>query len=568
MTVLGVRYLFYLWLLCSFSRVSWGQFAQSAPDKLALAQALEQESNQKKDSIILASAYYQYGKAYNSMGNHLKAQQYYMKALRILAKRGDSYELGQVYMRLSNSECVQLHCDKCIEHGRTALGIFKRIRSEKGMMIAYGCINDGYGRMWVNYHNSSPNHPFRDTLWHYALAAEKLAYKLNDSLGISDISLNIGDLYALEKNKKAVIYIKRALAYYEQKQRYFEQTSTWITLSSCYLSFGELKNAYAALRAGEQTSTKISKEQSSDKNLFQAYLKYYQAIHNYQKALEYSEKLRTLEKKTLLADHDGAISRLNIEYETQKKDNQIKNQRSEIVLRVEKQRSQQAFLVITLGLLALATTASLAFHRLYRKNQRMSRQNEELIKEQNHRVKNNLQIISSLLNLQARRLTDETARKTMYASQLRIESMAILHRKLYEGEQLGRVNLAEFIPELAEKVERSFGQTSVERQLEIDTIYLEADKATLVGLILTEILTNAWKYAFSKVALPTLRINATQMTNIIQIEVADNGLGWDKSQYTTKSLGMTLIKAQAKQLCATYQFEHDNGTVFRLKFKS
>jgi two-component sensor histidine kinase len=568
MTVLGVRCLFYLWLLCSFSRVSWGQFAQSAPDKLALAQALEQESNQKKDSIILASAYYQYGKAYNSMGNHLKAQQYYMKALRILAKRGDSYELGQVYMRLSNLECVQLHCDKCIEHGRTALGIFKRIRSEKGMMIAYGCMNDGYGRMWTNYHNSDPNHPFIDTLWYYSLASEKLAHKLKDSLGITDISLIIGNLYTLKKNKKALVYIKRALGYYVQKKRYFEQTSSWVTLANCYLSFGELKNAREALHSAEQSSQKISREPSSDKVLLETYIKYYQVIHNYQKALEYSEKLRALEKKTLLSDREGAISRLNIEYETQKKDNKIKNQHNEIRLRAENERNQLIFLTISIGLLVLAVASSIAFYRLYRRNQRISRQNEELVKEQNHRVKNNLQVISSLLNLQARRLTDESVQKAMRESQLRIESMAILHRKLYEGEQLARVDLAEFIPELVENVERTFGQVSVERRLDIAVIYLEADRATLIGLILTELLTNAWKYAFPKVAVPTLRINVTHTENTIQIEVADNGPGWDKSQHNPKSLGMNIIKAQAHQLRAEYEFEHENGIVFRLRFKN
>jgi two-component sensor histidine kinase len=568
MTIFGVRCLFCLWLISGFSRVSWGQYAPPAADKIEYAQELEQESIQKKDSAILAKAYYQYGKAYNAVGNHLTAQQYYMKALRILTKRGDSYELGQVYMRLSDLECQQEHFKKCIEHGHTALDICKHIRSEKGMMIAYGCLNNGYSKIWMSQHNSNRQHFLWDTLWYYTLASKKLVYKLKDSLAMAEINLSIGNLYAHDHDRKALTYLQRAREIFKKKRKVFELSSTCITLANCHLSFGESTKAFDALQAGERAYRQIPNESLMDRNFLQAYMNYYQATNNPPKALEYSEKLRALEKKILLTDRQGAISRLNIEYETHTKDNQIKNQQNEIRLRTENESNQRIFLTISIGLLLLAVAASIAFYRLYRKNQRISYQNEELVKEQNHRVKNNLQVISSLLNLQARRLTDENVQKVMRESQLRIESMAILHRKLYEGERLGYVDLTEFIPELVENVQQTFGQVSVERLLEIEPIYLEADRATLIGLILTELLTNAWKYAFSKVAVPTLRINATHIANTIQIEVADNGPGWDKSQRNTKSLGMNIIKAQADQLHAEYQFEYENGTVFRLKFKN
>lgn len=568
MTFFGGRILLFLCLLFSFSRISWGQFAPPAPDKIEYAKELEQESIQKKDSTILAKAYYQYGKAYNAVGNQLVAHQYYMRALRILAKRGDSYELGQVYLRLSDNEAQQSHHDKSLEYARTAGSIFKRIGSDKGVMIANGNLCRLYDRQWTKHFNKDPKHPLMDSLWYYHRASEKIAYQLRDSLAIAEVSLALGNLYSYKHDRKALSYIQRAGEIFEKKGRIFELASTQITLANCYLSLGETRQGYEALEVGERVYRQIPNESLMDRGFSEAYMNYYEATDNYQKALEHSEKLRALDKKILLSDHDGAISRLNIEYETQTKDNQIKNQRSEIVLRTENERNLRIFLAASISLLLVAAATSAAFYKLYRKNRRISHQNEELVKEQNHRVKNNLQIISSLLNLQARRLTDETAKKTMRDNQLRIESMAILHRKLYEGEQLTRVNLAEFIPELVDNVEQSFGQAPVERQLEIASIYLEADKATLAGLILTELLTNAWKYAFPKIALPTLRINAAQRANTIHIEVADNGPGWDKSQHNTKSLGMNIIKAQAKQLCATYQFEYDNGTVFQLMFKN
>ena len=536
---------------------------------MAIAQQMEQEATAQRDSAKLAEAYYLYGKAYNAKGNYLLSQQYYTKALRILDKRGDSYELGQVYLRLSDNEAEQSHTEKSLVYTRMAKDIFERIGADKGVMTTNGYFARVYVQQWVSQFNKDPQHPFYDSVWYYHRASEKIAYKLQDSLAIAESSLALGDLYTYERNlPKALEYIERARRIFAAKQRIFELSSTYITLTNCYLRFGEPRKAYEALQAGEQVYGKMTSEPKMDRNFLEAYMDCYKAMNDPYKALEYAEKLRALENKILLTDHAGTISRLNIAYETEKKDAQIKNQQRELQLRVESERNQRLAIWVSVCLLLSALAASMAFYRLYRRSQRISQQNELLVKEQNHRVKNNLQVISSLLNLQARRLTDETAQKTMRESQLRIESMAILHRKLYEGEQIAQVNLAEYIPELVENVERSFGQIPVERQLEIDSVHVEADKATLVGLILTEVLTNAWKYAFEKVAAPSLRIGVAQQESKIRLTVADNGPGWDDIEVSGKSLGMRIIKAQAAQLNAEYGFETNNGTLFWLKFRS
>ncbi len=566
MTVFQIRCVVWLGLLCSLSGMSRGQNTLPAADKLTTAQQVEREALPQRDSARLAKAYYLYGKAYLARSNYLKAQQYFTKALNILTKRGDSYELGQVYMRMSNLEGEQDHSQKCIEYARKGLAVFERIGSDKGRMIAYACLNNGYGKVWTNQHQSNRQHPLWDTLWHYTRASERLAYKLNDSLAIAEVSVSMGNLYALDQNRTALTYLNRAKDIFEKKRRIFELSSTWITLANGYLSFGEPANAWEALRAGEKVYRQIPSESLMDRNFLQAYTNYYKTTRNFAKAFEHAEKLRTLEAKIFLSDREGAISRLNIEYETQKKDNHIRSQQRELQLRAENERTGRLYLVVSLCLLAIAVVTSAALYRLYRQSQRISHQNEVLVKEQNHRVKNNLQVISSLLNLQARRLTDETAQRTMRESQVRIESMAILHRRLYEQDELAQVNLPEFITELVENVGQSFGHLPVEQRLTIAPVYLEADKATLVGLILTELLTNAWKYAFSTVDYPILKISAAQKDSTLEITVADNGPGWDGST-TGKSLGIRIIRAQATQLRAEFGVKQDNGTVFWLRFK-
>ncbi|MVM39019.1 hypothetical protein GO730_18165 [Spirosoma sp. HMF3257] len=223
---------------------------------------------------------------------------------------------------------------------------------------------------------------------------------------------------------------------------------------------------------------------------------------------------------------------------------------------------------------------SVVFFRLSRKNQRISHRNVELIKEQNHRVKNNLQVVSSLLSLQAKRLTDEAAKKAVEESRLRVQSMAIIHRKLYDGDKLAVVNLDEFIQELVNGVLKSFGYPFATVQYAIDTNSLSADKAIPLGLILNELITNACKYAFPQNENPHLTVRCYAQHAKLYLQVTDNGPGLevpviqtdDLYDPQTKSFGMSLIQAQVMQLNGTYQFSsadktESTGTTFTMEFK-
>ncbi|MFD2936407.1 sensor histidine kinase [Spirosoma flavum] len=215
---------------------------------------------------------------------------------------------------------------------------------------------------------------------------------------------------------------------------------------------------------------------------------------------------------------------------------------------------------------------SIVFFRLYRKNQCIGATNAELVKEQNHRVKNNLQIVSSLLSLQANRLTDESAKNAVAEGQLRVEAMAILHRQLYDGDQLAMINPAEFIPELVDMVLQTFGYTHVRLVYDIDAFVLPADSALPVSLILNELTTNACKYAFPDHPDPVFHVSCRQKKNQIDLLVADNGPGMlpqfpiDARSTSSTSFGMRLIQMQVDQLRGMYTFAKQTGTVFTLTF--
>ncbi|MCD8538580.1 MAG: sensor histidine kinase, partial [Leadbetterella sp.] len=293
----------------------------------------------------------------------------------------------------------------------------------------------------------------------------------------------------------------------------------------------------------------------------------YASMGHWQQALAYAEKAHTFEKINYLQDREGAVSRLEMEYETEKRQVLLKAREEEIALKNENARTLRLF-VLLLGVISLVTLGiSVLFYRLYRKKQRLSKQNELLIREQNHRVKNNLQSISSLLSLQSHELQqDSKALEVINESRQRVESMAILHRKLYKNHYPGSAFLPDFLEEIAENVLNSYGQSIAQLEIEVEPLHLPANKAVHLGLILNELITNSCKYAFPSHPEPMLQIICKRTPDArLYLGVADNG---DQGHIPPSGdgFGMQLIEMEVEQLYGKYHFSFHNGTLFTMTF--
>lgn len=163
----------------------------------------------------------------------------------------------------------------------------------------------------------------------------------------------------------------------------------------------------------------------------------------------------------------------------------------------ENLRTQQWLLAAAVALLLVTMGAIAVYYRLYRQKQRLSRHNAELVDEQNHRVKNNLQVVSGLLQLQINRLADPATIAAVKDTQSRIEVMAVLQRRLYDASRTTASRASEFIHEVVGTSLKSFGCGHIVPDYVIpENIALSPDHALAVGLIVNELTTNACKYAF------------------------------------------------------------------------
>jgi two-component sensor histidine kinase len=196
--------------------------------------------------------------------------------------------------------------------------------------------------------------------------------------------------------------------------------------------------------------------------------------------------------------------------------------------------------------------------------------NEILLKELHHRVKNNLQVIYSLLNLQKRRVRNKESNELIRSMQNRIQTFALVHSNLHNTQEFEFVNVKEYIETLVAHLILVFQHEEdipVTIQYDIDTeLQLSLEKITSFGLILNEIISNAFKYAFTQVKNGILTIRVQRQGAKISIVISDNGPGKESDLTDSGQLGMKLITLMCKQMDATHEMRADGGIIHQITF--
>ena len=197
---------------------------------------------------------------------------------------------------------------------------------------------------------------------------------------------------------------------------------------------------------------------------------------------------------------------------------------------------------------------------------------ETLLREIHHRVKNNLQIISSLLNIQSDNVTDPTVLSSIKEGQSRVQAMSLIHQNLYQSEHLSNVDIENYLKELVVYLSEMFAGQNKDIEIVVDAnkIEFDIDTAIPLGLIVNELVSNAYKYAFDnqqkgKVQIGIKAINDTDY----ELNVKDDGKGLpdDFDPTKSKSLGLKLVKILSKQLRGKFKSSSSNGAVFVVTFK-
>ncbi|MCC5925537.1 MAG: PAS domain S-box protein [Bacteroidetes bacterium] len=215
-----------------------------------------------------------------------------------------------------------------------------------------------------------------------------------------------------------------------------------------------------------------------------------------------------------------------------------------------------------------ANVASVALQRKFAERNLVQslREKEVMLKEIHHRVKNNLQIVSSLLELQAFQLSDPVVRLLFNESQTRVRSMAMVHEKIYQSDDLSNINYRDYIEQLMAYLFESYMPKNIKTEIDADDVMLNIDTAVPLGIIVNELITNSLKYAFPGGEKGTIYARLRKRGPKVELVVGDDGVGLPVSIQNGEktTLGLELVNALIQQLDAEMEINTEEGTRFTI----
>ncbi len=400
-----------------------------------------------------------------------------------------------------------------------------------------------------------------------------------------EVGTSYGTLGNVEFERKnydlAITYFRKALEKFNKESQDYAGY-----LFNIGFAYNKLGNTASALDYLER-SLAIRKKLNIPVDLRESYqglAETYQRSGDYKKAFENLTLFQAYNDSVFNETKNKQLAELETLYETEKKDKAIADleQEKELQnLRAEKQQAQiylsAGGLVILLGVSGLffrqATMRKKHNQELEIKNTEIAKQNAErelLLKEIHHRVKNNLQIISSLLSMQTRGLKDDKMKDAMKESQSRVKTMALIHEKLYQYENLSKINMQEYIQQLSDFLTQTYrSDKDIKITIEATDVNLDMDMAIPLGLITNELLSNSLKYAFEEQNHGEIIIHFTQkLPGSYSLLIKDSGKGLSENLdiENAKSLGLKLVKTLTRQINGKLKIVPQPGASFEIDF--
>lgn len=502
----------------------------------------------------------QLGYVYERRGQLDKAADYAMECLRLGEKLGDKKAIALAYSDLSNLFWKQSKWKTGLDYGLASLAIFE----ERGIRdLDYGFTLYVVGNNYLELKQ-----------YQKALSYFKHSMAIGEHYGfynnLSDVYISLVDLYGyLKEFEKASEASLNAIKYAELLHNEFMLMRSWLSAGKLESLQGNHKGAIKNIKK----SIVIATEDFGDEYfLSQAYYmlsKAYETNEDYQNAYLALSEYDSLKDRIFTAEADQRTSLLKTEFDVANKENTILLQEAQI----QKQRTRQALVSIIAGLLLLLLLLSYkAIQNKFKVNRLLRKQNKEkefLLKEVHHRVKNNLETVSSLLSLQTAQIQDPGIISAMEESQHRVHSMGMIHQKLYIGNNLATIEMKDYFTNLTDYIIDAFGAIDrIKADVVMNCIELNVDLAIPIGLIVNELVTNSLKYAFPGDKRGALQISLMEIEDTLRLDVIDDGVGSDfKNEAQGTGFGTQLVALLTKQLDGKMVLKTNHGTAVSIQFQ-
>ncbi|MBI9035364.1 MAG: tetratricopeptide repeat protein [Bacteroidales bacterium] len=538
----------------------------------------------------LAYIYNNLGLMYHYSGIYDKAIAYNIKSLELKEKIGDQ-TIGLNHVNMALSYLKQENFDKAFEHDFIALTIFTKADKKSHIAFTYKNIGDLHSE--INQLDSAQYY-YNNSFDYYK--------ELDDKTSLSRLYMVIGNI------DKKQGHINMASQKYNKALEELPENGSQKLLYAIYSNIAELNLELAA----SDNSTKefylekasafaqkmytiahniksLNREVESYKKLYRSNLesgKNHQALQCADAYIMLSDSLYSEQKQKAILD-------LQTKYETEKKEYEIEFLNKENDLISDKlsqsellQRKQRTIILLLIAGILIFCVLIFIIFRFYLKSKQANKdllekntiitqqkkEKELLVKETHHRVKNNLQIISSLFDLQLRNSTNAQVQSALLDGMNRVKSVAIIHELLHQNNNGIHIEFHEFIKKLLTHIQASFDYSAdLNQSINIpQDLQFNIETSIPLGLIINELITNAYKYGNEDNRSCFFSINLSVQNKQYHLELKDNGPGLPEEFdfNTSKTLGLKMVHTLTKQLKGNMKYEYDNGAKFVFEFKA
>lgn len=525
-----------------------------------------------------------------------------LDSARILLERAieinsaDSLQLGISKETLAIVDEIQGKIPSAISLHYQSIAIFEAIDSKRHLAWAY----NGMGALHYQQYDY-------DEALVYFLKSMRMRKKLNDPEEVAKSMINIALIFnTKEQYDSSLFYLVQALPPFIASGDELMESIIYSNLGSTYSYMGDLENAttyynkcriiqeriddkeglgvlyrklgelHMAKNEPKQAleyydmSLKVTKELGDigryTETTQSKYL-VYESMKDYQQAYALQTEYILLRDSLINIQNKDIINEYSAKYQNEQKERTIAElelEKKNAALILAKSNNQRNVLI---AVSLIVVVVAILLFVLFRQKRKSLEERDVLLKEIHHRVKNNLQVISSLLNLQADSLDDDTAKDAVKEGQHRVKSMALIHQKLYSADDVRGVNVQGYLEQLCSELFKAFGVDHEKVEWKIDTSNLKMDIDTVIplGLIINELVTNAIKYAFQNVDDGLLEISIQEEGETLNVIVKDNGKGMDEeAMKASNSFGWKMIKSLSRKLKADISVNGESGTSVQL----
>ena len=484
---------------------------------------------------FIAISYNNIGLVYRARKDYVNAALYYQKSLAIKKENNDEQGILNSLINIGSAYHSQGKYDSALFFAEESLKQAKKINSASDIVSAEGNI----GAALVNLGRY-------DEAMDVLKGAERKAIAYNYSSILFTVYESLGDIYSSKKEYAiSGSYYTKGLALSKNASRYEQEIVFLKKLSRNAFNIGEFRKAYDLADSSRQISERLLNAENS------------RQINEMAAVYENADKEKRIEKLNTENTVTTAIAQ-------------------------RRKRERNYFIIASVLFLGLAFFAYKAFTSNRKKKEQLALQNtviekslrekEILMKEIHHRVKNNLQVVSSLLKLQSHYIKDEQAQEAVKDSRNRVQSMALIHQNLYQEDNLTGIDVNDYISKLCENLFESYNihPTRIKLIKEIQSLNLDVDTVVPLGLILNELITNSLKYGFPGDKTGAVKIILKEENNTLFLKVFDNGVGlpddFQKKYETT--FGYRMINAFIQKLKGELKTFTDEGTKVEIAIKN